>query len=41
MVYSTCSFETDYEDDFDIRPATEKTVEGKELLNKLCKSTEQ
>ena len=25
-------FETDYEDDFDIRPATKKTVEGKELL---------
>ena len=25
-------FETDYEDDFDIRPATKKTVEGKELF---------
>ena len=25
-------FETDYEDDFDTRPATKKTVEGKELF---------
>ncbi|XP_066022573.1 uncharacterized protein [Pocillopora verrucosa] len=32
---------SDYEDDFDIRPATEKTVEGKELLNKLCQKGEK
>ena len=34
-------FETDYEDDFDIGPATKRTVEGKELLAKLYYSTKK
>ena len=34
-------FETDYEDDFDIGPATKRTVEGKELLTKLYYSTKK
>ena len=33
MFYSTFFLKTDYEDDFDIKPASAKTVEGKHLFN--------